>query len=142
VRSASPDAWNLAHFLRAAIRSTKAQALAVSRAHEVSKPYVRVVSWSAERIRSDNHRRATVRTRKRRAARRLSRGWPRGPISGRRRRYGFSEQGPREGDASGPARIREESRLADADEAGRQNVLDEAAEKLHRQSVTTQRHRR
>jgi len=41
------------------------------------------------------------------------------------------KKGPGEGHARGPAGVREESRLADAHEAARQDVLNEAAEKLH-----------
>ena len=47
------------------------------------------------------------------------------------------EHGSREGHPSGPARVREESRRADAHKAARQDVLDEAAQKLHRR----ERHR-
>src|SRR5207248_11157127 len=42
------------------------------------------------------------------------------------------EQGACEGHAGGPAGVREESRLADAHEATRQDVLDKATQKLHR----------
>jgi hypothetical protein len=44
---------------------------------------------------------------------------------------GGGEPGSREGHPSGPARVREESRLADAYKPARQDVLDEAAQKLH-----------
>ena len=54
---------------------------------------------------------------------------------GRRRRCG--EQGPGERHAGRATGVREEARLPDAHEAARQDVLDEAAQKLHRR----QRHR-
>ena len=42
------------------------------------------------------------------------------------------EKRPREGDARRPTGVREKARLPNADEAARQDVLDEAAQKLHR----------
>ena len=42
------------------------------------------------------------------------------------------EERAREGHAGGPTGVREKPRLPDPDEAARQNVLDEAAQKLHR----------
>ena len=43
-----------------------------------------------------------------------------------------AEERAREGDAGGPTGVREKARLPNADEAARQNVLDEATQKLHR----------
>ena len=100
--------------------------------HEVSKPRVIVASWSAERIgpriiaapqRGHAHV-STVGVVGRRRRRR----------DGRARR---AEERAREGDARGPTGVREKPRLPNADEAARQDVLDEAAQKLHR----GQRHR-
>ena len=79
--------------------------------------------------RADDHRRAASRTGPRRGGvgRWSSARSRRGSV--RRRRCG--EQGPREGHARGATGVGEKSRLPDADEAARQDVLDEAAQKLH-----------
>ena len=53
------------------------------------------------------------------------------------RRWRCGEQRAREGHAGRATGVRQKSRLANADEAARQDVLDEAAEKLHRR----ERHR-
>jgi hypothetical protein len=45
---------------------------------------------------------------------------------------GGSEQGPRERHARRPTGVGPKPRLSDPDEAARQDVLDEAAQKLHR----------
>ena len=89
-----------------------------------------VASWSAERIgpriiAAPHRGHAHVAPVGVSVASAPSRRWP-----GCRRRCG--EQRPREGHARGPTGVREKARLPNADEAARQDVLDEAAEKLHR----------
>src|SRR6266545_597551 len=77
----------------------------------------------------DDHRGAASWTRPCGAGWRLSH---RGSRVDRGSRRWCGEQGACEGHAGGPAGVREESRLADAHEATRQDVLDKATQKLHR----------
>jgi hypothetical protein len=96
--------------------------------HEVSKPKAAGASWKAERMGP------TIMAAPHRGHAHVVRV---GCLSRRRRRTGgcrrrrCGEQGPCEGDARRSAGVRQESRLANAYEAAREDVLNEAAQKLH-----------
>jgi hypothetical protein len=102
--------------------------LTMLHAHDVSKLKVTVASWSADRIgptiiAAPHPGHAHV-------ARVVVSVVVDSVADGSRcRQCGGGEYGSREGQPSGPARVRKESRLADAHEAARQDVLDEATQK-------------
>ena len=119
----TPESW--------ATTSTKTPARTVPQAHEVSKPHV---GWrvgaprGSVRQSSPRHSADTSTSRGSEAQSSLA-SWSRSVVGAGV--TGAGEQGPRESHAGGPARVREKPRLPDAHEAARENVLDEAAEKLH-----------
>ena len=104
--------------------------------HEVSKPSVIEARWSAERI-GPTIIAAPHRGHAHVARAGVSLVGATGVSVAVRRRRGCGEERPREGHAGGPAGVREKPGLPDTHEAARENVLDEAPEKLHR----GQRHR-
>ena len=99
--------------------------------HEVSKPSVIVISWSAERIGP-----RIIAAPQRGHAHVLAVGAS-VVVDGVATAWACAEERAREGHARRPTGVREKPRLPDSDEAARQDVLDEAPQKLHR----GQRHR-